>query len=105
MVLLIIIPMKNGYFIGNIPNIFRQTPMIFKDRSKTPQIYPRSSSTGPEKNFAQLPSSDVISSMAQPPRSGRTGMMLNEEELSQEEAVLKRLGNYYIIIYAHIKSY
>ena len=24
MVLLIIIPMKNGYFIGNIPNIFRQ---------------------------------------------------------------------------------
>ena len=25
MVLLIIIPMKNGYFIGNIPNIFRQT--------------------------------------------------------------------------------
>ena len=29
--------------------------------------------------FAQLPSSDVISSMAQPPKSGRTGMMLNEE--------------------------
>ena len=27
MVLLIIIPMKNGYFIGNIPNIFRQTQM------------------------------------------------------------------------------
>ena len=25
MVLLIIIPMKNGYFIGNIPNIFRQS--------------------------------------------------------------------------------
>ena len=25
LVLLIIIPMKNGYFIGNIPNIFRQT--------------------------------------------------------------------------------
>ena len=25
MVLLIMIPMKNGYFIGNIPNIFRQT--------------------------------------------------------------------------------
>ena len=25
MVLLIIIPMKNGYFIGNIANIFRQT--------------------------------------------------------------------------------
>ena len=25
MVLLVIIPMKNGYFIGNIPNIFRQT--------------------------------------------------------------------------------
>ena len=25
MVLLIIIPMKNGYFIGNIPNIFRHT--------------------------------------------------------------------------------
>ena len=25
MVLLIIIPMKNGYFIGTIPNIFRQT--------------------------------------------------------------------------------
>ena len=25
MVLLIIIPMTNGYFIGNIPNIFRQT--------------------------------------------------------------------------------
>ena len=25
MVLLIIIPMKNGYFSGNIPNIFRQT--------------------------------------------------------------------------------
>ena len=25
MVLLIIIPMKNCYFIGNIPNIFRQT--------------------------------------------------------------------------------
>ena len=24
----IIIPMKNGYFIGNIPNIFRQTHMI-----------------------------------------------------------------------------
>ena len=28
MVLLIIIPMKNGYFIGNIPNIFRQTHMV-----------------------------------------------------------------------------
>ena len=28
MVLLIIIPMKNGYFIGNIPNIFRQTQYI-----------------------------------------------------------------------------
>ena len=27
MVLMIIIPMKNGYFIGNIPNIFRQTHM------------------------------------------------------------------------------
>ena len=27
MVLLISIPMKNGYFIGNIPNIFRQTHM------------------------------------------------------------------------------
>ena len=25
MVFMIIIPMKNGYFIGNIPNIFRQT--------------------------------------------------------------------------------
>ena len=25
MVLLIIIPFLNGYFIGNIPNIFRQT--------------------------------------------------------------------------------
>ena len=25
MVLLIVIPIKNGYFIGNIPNIFRQT--------------------------------------------------------------------------------
>ena len=30
MVLLIIIPMKNGYFIGNIPNIFRQTQMDTK---------------------------------------------------------------------------
>ena len=29
MVLLIIIPMKNGYFIGNIPNIFRQTHIMF----------------------------------------------------------------------------
>ena len=28
MVLLIIIPMKNGYFIGNIPNIFRQTHLF-----------------------------------------------------------------------------
>ena len=28
MVLLIIIPMKNCYFIGNIPNIFRQTHLI-----------------------------------------------------------------------------
>ena len=28
MVLLIIIPMKNGYFIGNIPNIFRQTQLF-----------------------------------------------------------------------------
>ena len=27
MVLLIIIPMKNGYFIGNIPNILRQAHM------------------------------------------------------------------------------
>ena len=27
MVLLIIIPMKNGYNMGNIPNIFRQTHM------------------------------------------------------------------------------
>ena len=33
MVLLIIIPMKNGYFIGNIPNIFRQTHM-----KKSPDI-------------------------------------------------------------------
>ena len=30
MVLLIIIPMKNGYFIGNIPNIFRQTHFSFE---------------------------------------------------------------------------
>ena len=29
MVFMIIIPMKNGYFIGNIPNIFRQTHMNF----------------------------------------------------------------------------
>ena len=29
MVLLIIIPFLNGYFIGNIPNIFRQTHMIW----------------------------------------------------------------------------
>ena len=29
MVLLIIIPMKNGYFIGNIPKIFRQTHIWF----------------------------------------------------------------------------
>ena len=28
MVLLIIIPFLNGYFIGNIPNIFRQTHML-----------------------------------------------------------------------------
>ena len=28
MVLLIIIPMKNGYFIGNIANIFRQTHIV-----------------------------------------------------------------------------
>ena len=31
MVLLIIIPMKNGYFIGNIPNIFRQTHLPLSD--------------------------------------------------------------------------
>ena len=41
MVLLIIIPFLNGYFIGNIPNIFRQThwfPVkIFPDQSRTPQ--------------------------------------------------------------------
>ena len=30
MVFMIIIPMKNGYFIGNIPNIFRQTQMLYK---------------------------------------------------------------------------
>ena len=30
MVLLIIIPMKNGYFIGNIPNILRQTQLDHK---------------------------------------------------------------------------
>ena len=30
MVLLIIIPMKNGYFIGNIPNIFRQTQILIQ---------------------------------------------------------------------------
>ena len=30
MVLLIIIPMKNGYFVGNIPNIFRQTHLETK---------------------------------------------------------------------------
>ena len=29
MVLLIIIPFLNGYFIGNIPNIFRQTHVIY----------------------------------------------------------------------------
>ena len=29
MVLLIIIPFLNGYFIGNIPNIFRQTHLIY----------------------------------------------------------------------------
>ena len=28
MVFMIIIPMKNGYFIGNIPNSFRQTHMF-----------------------------------------------------------------------------
>ena len=31
MVLLIIIPMKNGYFIGNIPNIFRQTHLSIRN--------------------------------------------------------------------------
>ena len=30
MVFMIIIPMKNGYFTGNIPNIFRQTHMVEK---------------------------------------------------------------------------
>ena len=29
MVLLIIIPFLNGYFIGNIPNIFRQTQILY----------------------------------------------------------------------------
>ena len=29
MVLLIIIPFLNGYFIGNIPNIFRQTHVMY----------------------------------------------------------------------------
>ena len=29
MVFMIIIPMKNGYFIGNIPHIFRQTHIGF----------------------------------------------------------------------------
>ena len=35
MVLLIIIPMKNGYFIGNIPNIFRQTHIFLVSLSQT----------------------------------------------------------------------
>ena len=34
MVLLIIIPFLNGYFIGNIPNIFRQTQMYWRHISK-----------------------------------------------------------------------
>ena len=38
MVLLIIIPIKNGYFIGNIPNIFRQTQQMLTpvDSSQAP---------------------------------------------------------------------
>ena len=40
MVLLIIIPMKNGYFIGNIPKIFRQTQFSPNPRI-SPLISPR----------------------------------------------------------------
>ena len=36
MVLLIIIPMKNGYFIGNIANIFRQTHIWKNTEISTP---------------------------------------------------------------------
>ena len=36
MVLLIIIPFLNGYFIGNIPNIFRQTHISASFKTKQP---------------------------------------------------------------------
>ena len=38
MVLRIIIPMKNGYFIGNIPNIFRQTQFCGWSNPSNPKI-------------------------------------------------------------------
>jgi hypothetical protein len=38
MVLLIIIPFLNGYFIGNIPNIFRQTQMDLRNETRDPKI-------------------------------------------------------------------
>ena len=42
MVLLIIIPFLNGYFIGNIPNIFRQTHMMMTGHSFPPLSLVRS---------------------------------------------------------------
>ena len=39
MVLLIIIPTSNGYFIGNMPNIFRQTQMVEQESSTTATLW------------------------------------------------------------------
>ena len=41
LVLLIIIPMKNCYFIGNIPNIFRQTHMGLKSHTGARALSPK----------------------------------------------------------------
>ena len=58
MVLLIIIPMKNGYFIGGIPNIFRQTCPIHSLRKKRDPVVSdprqRRRSASPTPNLGRL---------------------------------------------------
>ena len=59
MVLLIIIPMKNGYFIGNVPNIFRQTHM-------TIIIYPQAIGVNLRSSSSEAPGGGGLVLESQP---------------------------------------
>ena len=69
MVFIVMIPMENGYFIGNIPNIFRQTHMLpsgkhTKNYGKSPCLMGKSTiSMAIFNSYASLPEGNVGKTM------------------------------------------